>query len=125
MWRDMQRAAVARAGELEAEHAREASERENARRAEVAAREKAQQDQDVRVARARALGRERRSEVRRGLEMAETDAELRAERLALGQAALADVVAALRRRDELRLELEAWDLAAEAVGKYAAIQGRR
>lgn len=60
---------------------------------------------DAAVRRAALVARQERSQARQAAEAADIDAIMLAERLALGRATVEDVVAALRQRLELRLQV--------------------
>lgn len=80
---------------------------------------------DARVRQAALQARQRRGEVREAVRTAEDRVSALARGLVNGTVVEADVVAAIRRRDDLRLRLEAWDLAVREVDAHPALRGRR
>ncbi len=69
--------------------------------------------------------RQRRAEAREALQEAEDHVLALARRVARGESVEADVVAAIRHREELRLWLEARDLVVRSLDQDPVLRGRR
>lgn len=91
----------------------------------IAALAAPESERDARVRRAALQARQRRAEVREALQAAEDHVEALARRMSAGGVAEAEIVDAMRGRDDLRRLLEAWDLAVADVDSDAALRGRR